>query len=189
MTHDAMTHAAVTDQGTSSGRPDPTQDHPALAPDAPAPGPERDSSRVHPPARRVVRAAVTDAPLDVAAHAAEVACATAGAVVTFSGDVRDHDGGRGVQHIEYVAHPSAGEVLARVVAEVTARCDVDAVSVSHRLGVLRVGECALAVAVSSAHRAEAFAAAGLLVDEVKHQLPVWKRQVLTDGSDEWVACP
>ncbi len=177
------------DTVTEPGRPDPTQDHPALAPDAPPAPAERDTSRLHPAARRVVRAEVTDAPLSVAAHADAVACAQAGAVVTFSGDVRDHDGGRGVTSIEYVAHPSAGEVLARVVADVTARCDVDAVAVSHRIGVLAVGECALAVAVSSAHRAEAFAAAALLVDEVKHHLPVWKRQVLADGGDEWVACP
>lgn len=138
---------------------------------------------------KAVRAEVTHKVIDPAAHAAEVAQATAGAVVTFSGVVRDHDGGRAVVRIEYVAHPSAGEVLARVAADVAARTEVEALAVSHRLGVLEIGECALAVAVSAAHRGEAFAAAALLVDEVKDQLPVWKRQVFADGTDEWVACP
>jgi len=138
---------------------------------------------------RAVRAEVTREAIDPAAHAAEVARAAAGAVVTFSGVVRDHDRGRGVVRIEYVAHPSAGEVLARVAADVAARTEVHALAVSHRLGVLEIGDCALAVAVSAAHRGEAFAAAALLVDEVKNQLPVWKRQVFADGADEWVACP
>lgn len=149
----------------------------------------RDASRIVPPARAVVRAEVTTAVVDPAVHAQDVARASAGAVVTFSGVVRDHDGGRAVARIEYVAHPSAVEILARVAAEVAARTEVDALAVSHRVGELAIGDCALAVAVSAAHRAEAFAAAALLVDEVKDQLPVWKRQVFTDGTDEWVACP
>ena len=149
----------------------------------------RDSSRITPPARAVVRAGVTAAVVDPAELAEDVARASAGAVVTFSGVVRDHDGGRAVARIEYVAHPSAGEILARVAAEVAARTDVDALAVSHRVGELAIGDCALAVAVSAAHRAEAFAAAALLVDEVKAQLPIWKRQVFSDGTDEWVACP
>lgn len=127
--------------------------------------------------------------IDPAEHAASVGDAAAGAVVTFAGVVRDHDHGRAVRCIDYVAHPSAQRVLAQVAADVAARSEIDALAVSHRLGELAVGECALAVAVSAAHRAEAFAAASLLVDEVKHHLPVWKRQVFADGSDEWVACP
>lgn len=137
----------------------------------------------------VVRADVTRDVIDPAAHAAQVARAGAGAVVTFSGVVRDHDGGRAVVRIEYVAHPSAGEVLAQVAADVAARTGVDALAVSHRVGELEVGECALAVAVSAAHRGAAFAAVALLVDEAKRQVPVWKRQIFADGGDEWVACP
>ena len=151
--------------------------------------PAADASRRTEPARRVLRALVTADPLDAAEHAALVADAAAGAVVTFAGVVRDHDHGRGVDRLEYVAHPSAGEVLAAVAADVAGRCPVDAVAVSHRLGHLAVGDCALAVAVSAAHRGEAFAAAALLVDEVKARLPVWKHQHFADGSSEWVACP
>lgn len=148
-----------------------------------------DTTRVSAPQRRVVLAAVTEAALDVAAHAAACADAAAGATVTFAGVVRDHDGGRRVERLSYVGHPSAPAVLAQVAADVAARHPVDALAVSHRLGDLAVGDVALAVAVSAAHRGEAFTAAADLVDEVKARLPVWKRQVLGDGTDEWVACP
>ena len=140
------------------------------------------------PARLVVRADVTETAIDPARHAAEVDRPQAGAVVTFSGVVRDHDDGRSVERIAYVAHPDAADVLARIAEDVAAQTEVEALAVSHRVGELGIGECALAVAVSAAHRAEAFAAAALLVDEVKRLLPVWKRQVFTDGTDEWVGC-
>jgi molybdopterin synthase catalytic subunit len=147
-----------------------------------------DSSRLDEPARQVLRADVVDAPLDVATHAALVDARTAGAVVTFAGVVRDHDHGRQVRELEYVAHPSAGEVVAQVARDVVARHRVDALAVSHRVGHLGIGDVALAAAVSAAHRHEAFAAAADLVEEVKARLPVWKRQVFADGADEWVNC-
>ena len=71
-------------------------------------------------------------------------------------------------------------------AEIAARPGVIAVAVSHRVGLLGVGDIALAAAASAAHRREPFAACMDLVDEVKRRLPVWKRQVFVDGSDEWV---
>ncbi|MGQ7297172.1 molybdenum cofactor biosynthesis protein MoaE [Quadrisphaera sp. KR29] len=145
--------------------------------------------RLDEPARRVVLAAVTADPLDTGAHAALVGSRAAGAVVTFAGVVRDHDHGAAVDRLEYVAHPTAGRILAEVVAGVVAAHPVDAVAVSHRTGPLAVGEVALAVAVSAAHRGEAFTAAAAVVDEVKERLPVWKHQFLADGTDEWVACP
>jgi molybdopterin synthase catalytic subunit len=171
-------------------RPDPlVEEHPALASAHAHAVRPADTTRLRAPARRVVCTRVTQDPLDVPEHEAAVADASAGAVVSFSGVVRDHDGGRPVTAIEYVGHPTAADVLARVVADVAARTDVEAIAVSHRVGPLAVGESALVVAVAGAHRQEAFAAAALLVDEVKHHLPVWKRQVFADGTDEWVACP
>jgi molybdopterin synthase catalytic subunit len=167
-------------------RPQATDPHPALAGQSVY---SPDTSRLHEPARRVVRAEVTSSPLDVQVHAAEVDDAAAGAVVTFAGVVRDHDRGRQVSGIEYVGHPSAGRVLAEVVEDVAGRFPVDAVAVSHRIGELGIGDVALVVAVSAAHRQEAFEAASVMVDEVKHRLPVWKHQRFTDGTDEWVACP
>jgi molybdopterin synthase catalytic subunit len=157
--------------------------------DVTLPHPGHDTSRLAPPARRVLLAEVTQNPLDVTAHTALVAGSASGAVVSFAGVVRDHDGGRPVEAIEYVGHPSAAAVLAKVVAEVCAGSEAEAVAVSHRLGPLAVGEAALVVAVAGVHRAEAFETAMRLVDEVKHQLPVWKRQIFPDGTDEWVDCP
>lgn len=133
--------------------------------------------------------AVTDQLLDVAAHEAAVVHARGGAVVSFCGVVREHDHGRSVTRLEYHAHPSAADVIAEVAAEVAALPDVLAVAVSHRVGMLEVGDVALVAAVSTAHRSEAFAICARLVDEVKHRLPVWKRQVFDDGTDEWVNCP
>jgi molybdopterin synthase catalytic subunit len=137
----------------------------------------------------VAVAAVTGEPIDLAAHERAVADYRAGAVVSFAGVVRDHDGGRGVTELEYEGHPSAEAVLREVAEEIAADPEVHAVAVSHRIGMLAIGDVALAAAVSTAHRAAAFAACARLVDEVKARLPVWKRQVFTDGTQEWVNCP
>jgi molybdopterin synthase catalytic subunit len=135
----------------------------------------------------VLRAAVGEEPLDVAEHAALVEQAAAGAVVTFAGVVRDHDGGRAVRGLDYSAHPTAAKVVAEVAADVAARATgVRAIAVSHRIGRLGIGDVALACAVAADHRREAFATCAELVDEVKRLLPVWKHQVFTDGTDEWV---
>ena len=133
--------------------------------------------------------AVTSEPLDLAAHEAAVADPRAGAVVSFQGVVRDHDGGRSVVSLDYEGHPSALAVLQEVAAEVAADPEVIGVAVSHRVGALKIGDVALVAAVSTAHRAAAFAACGRLVDEAKARLPIWKRQVFTDGTEEWVNCP
>ena len=138
---------------------------------------------------RVALARVVDAPLSVADHEDAVADQAAGAVVSFAGVVRDHDGGRSVTELEYVGHPTAEQVLTEVAAEFAAREGVHAVAVSHRIGLLGIGDVALACAVSTSHRGTAFAACADLVDEVKKRLPIWKRQVFTDGEEEWVACP
>ena len=139
------------------------------------------------PAPVVRRAAVGVEPLDVDEHAALVDDPAAGAVVTFAGVVRDHDGGRSVRGLEYSAHPTAAAVVARVADEVAARATgVRAIAVSPRIGARAGGDVALAGAVAADHRQAAFATCADLVDEVKRALPVWKHQVFTDGGDEWV---
>ncbi|HEY7274098.1 MAG TPA: molybdenum cofactor biosynthesis protein MoaE [Actinoplanes sp.] len=137
----------------------------------------------------VVIAAVVNEPLDLATHEAAVADQRAGAVVSFQGVVRDHDHGRTVTLLEYEGHPTAETVLRAVADEIAADPAVFAVAVSHRVGVLQIGDVALVAAVSTAHRAAAFAACARLVDEAKARLPIWKRQVFADGTDEWVNCP
>jgi molybdopterin synthase catalytic subunit len=143
----------------------------------------------HAPAHRLVLAEVTDRPLDVTTHEKLVADRSAGAVVSFAGVVRDHDHGRIVRQLDYVGHPSAGDIITEIAAEFAAMEHVVAVAVSHRTGPLAIGDTALACAISTAHRAQAFELCGRLVDEVKHRLPIWKRQVFDDGTEEWVDCP
>ena len=134
-------------------------------------------------------AQVVDAPLSIAEHEDAVADKRAGAVVSFCGVVRDHDGGRSVTELEYVGHPSATDVITEIAREFAARDDVHAVAVSHRVGLLAIGDVALACAVSASHRGQAFTVCAELVDDVKKRLPIWKRQVFTDGAEEWVDCP
>jgi molybdenum cofactor synthesis domain-containing protein len=142
------------------------------------------------PSVRVARALVTEEPLSVEEHARLVEDDAAGAVVTFAGVVRDHDGGKGVRDLTYEGHPSASQVIADVVAELATRwVGVRAVAVSHRVGHLTIGDVALACAVAAEHRGQAFSACSDLVDEVKARLPVWKHQHFTDGTDEWVNSP
>ena len=134
----------------------------------------------------VTLAQVTAMPIDVAELRGAVTSSQAGAVVAFTGDVRDHDHGRSVATLTYEAHPDAASTLERIAREVAERHDVVALAVSHRIGDISIGESALVAAVSAHHRGDAFAACTDLVDSVKEQLPVWKHQVFVDGTDEWV---
>lgn len=134
-------------------------------------------------------AEVTGQPLDVEAHSKAVRDEAAGADVTFCGVVRDHDHGRTVVELEYSGYPTAGQVLREVADEIAADPAVIAIAVSHRIGSLAIGDVALVASVTAAHRGQAFDSCQRLVDEVKARLPIWKRQVFADGSDEWVNCP
>jgi molybdopterin synthase catalytic subunit len=126
--------------------------------------------------------------LDAAAVERLVADDRAGAVVSFSGNVRDHDHGRTVASLTYEGHPSAEAVLKDVAEEIDSRFDLVSLAVAHRVGPLEIGDTALVAVVASAHREEAFRACAALVDLTKERLPVWKHQVFTDGTDEWVNC-
>jgi len=135
----------------------------------------------------VLFARVDDTPITVDECADAVGDATAGAVVSFAGVVRNHDEDRGVTWLRYSAHPSAQAVLDEVAREVAAAHPGCRIAAAHRVGDLGIGDVALACAVASAHRAEAFAACAALVDEIKARVPIWKEQGFTDGSTEWVA--
>ena len=125
--------------------------------------------------------------LDLAAHVAAVAEPSHGAVATFVGLVRDHDPAveGTVTHLEYSAHPDADRVIAQIVADVEARFGA-AIALSHRTGLLSVGEPAIVAAAAAAHRAAAFDACHAAVERVKAELPIWKREILADGSHSWV---
>ena len=129
---------------------------------------------------------MTDQEISAAHLASLVRSDKSGAVVSFSGDVRNHHGGKDVLTLTYEIHPSAQEVLEKIVSEVSARYEVNDVAVAHRYGEIAIGECAFAVAVSANHREAAFDACSALVNAVKEKLPIWKHQVFVDGSDQWV---
>jgi len=124
-------------------------------------------------------------PIDEAVIEAFVMTAKNGALVTFRGVVRDHDHGAAVSGLEYQAHPDAVQFLERCCATVAAETGLR-VAATHRVGALGIGEVALVAAVAAAHRADAFAACERLVNLIKLEVPIWKRQYLADGATEWV---
>lgn len=131
------------------------------------------------------QAVVTAEPIDEAAVRAAVGAESSGAVVVFLGVVRNHDDGRDVLSLDYQAHPDAERFLAECVRRIADDTGL-AVAAAHRVGELRIGDVALVAAASAPHRADAFEACERLVDLIKQQVPIWKRQHFTDGVSEWV---
>ncbi|MEV8146580.1 molybdenum cofactor biosynthesis protein MoaE [Arthrobacter sp. NPDC080031] len=139
----------------------------------------------------VVSAILSAEPISVDQAIAAVESDTAGAVVSFSGVVRNHDGGKPVDRLSYSAHPTAHQVMADVVATLVAEHSGEAAQpvriwAAHRIGMLEVGDPALVCAVAAAHRGQAFAVCSELVDRIKAQVPIWKEQFFSDGTVEWV---
>jgi molybdopterin synthase catalytic subunit len=132
---------------------------------------------------------VRDTPLSVDEVFAAVSDGGSGGIALFVGAVRDHDGGRGVTGLGYSAHPSAVAQLRAVAEEVVAVHPVRALAAVHRVGDLAVGDLAVVVGVSCAHRGDAFTACRMLIDELKARVPIWKHQVFDDGGEEWVGLP
>ena len=132
---------------------------------------------------------IRDTPLSVDEVFRAVADSAAGGTAVFVGAVRGEDGGRAVTDLGYSAHPMALDELRTVTLEVAAAHDVVAVAAVHRVGDLAVGDLAVVVAVSCAHRGEAFVACRALIDELKSRVPIWKHQVFADGDEEWVGLP
>lgn len=137
-------------------------------------------------AQRARLAALCEQEITVARMVEAVSDPRCGAVVTFDGVVRDHDGGRGVERLEYSGHPSAPQVLAEVAGEIAERYPDTLIAVAHRVGRLEIGDSALVCAVAAPHRKQAFVACDELVDTVKQRVPIWKHQLFEDGESEWV---
>jgi molybdopterin synthase catalytic subunit len=134
-----------------------------------------------------VTVVLTHDPLDVAVAHDAVLHPEAGGVGLFSGTVRNHHAGAAVGHLAYEAWEERAEAAMRAVADgvVADHPGVRCVYVGHRLGPLAVTEVSVVCAASAPHRAEAIAAAQALIDRVKDTVPIWKREVLADGSDRW----
>ncbi|RYE40274.1 MAG: molybdenum cofactor biosynthesis protein MoaE [Hyphomicrobiales bacterium] len=132
-----------------------------------------------------ILAKVSDRPLDPAAVDAAVGGQEHGAVVLFTGVVRNHDGEQPVSSLEYQAHPDAERFLRKCCEDVARETGLPVAAV-HRIGTLTVGDAALVAAVAAPHRAEAFAACAEVVDRIKSGVPIWKRQQFADGVSAWV---
>lgn len=132
---------------------------------------------------------VRETPLSVDEVLAAVADPAAGGTVVFVGSVREQDSGKPVEALGYSAHPSVADALRGVADGVAAAHPTIALAAVHRVGDLAVGDVAVIVAASCAHRGEAFAAARQLIDDLKATVPIWKHQTFGDGSDEWVGLP
>ena len=137
----------------------------------------------------VTLADVREQALSVDEALAAVRHPQAGGIATFVGVVREHDHGHDVQALDYSAHPTAAEVLHRVAEDVAGRHQVIRVAAVHRTGHLVVGDLAVVVAVSAAHRGAALEACRDLIDTLKATVPIWKHQLFSDGADEWVGLP
>lgn len=133
------------------------------------------------------RILVSEASINAADLAGMVGDSAAGAVVVFLGTVRDHSPGKeGVTYLEYEAYREQVEAkISAIVAEAQQQWPLRGVVVEHRIGRVEVGEASVGVAVSSAHRAEAFEAARYLIDELKQRAPIWKKEHWPGGA-EWV---
>lgn len=130
---------------------------------------------------------VTTKSIDPGAVLARVGSPGDGAVAFFAGVVRNENEGRPVSGMEYEGYDEmAREELAAIVAEAAERAGSDRIAAVHRLGRLAVGEVSVAIAVSSPHRAEAFAAARYIIEELKKRLPVWKREHYLDRDAQWL---
>ena len=128
-------------------------------------------------------------PIDAGVLRAALADPACGGYAAFEGWVRDHNEGQRVRHLEYEAYESlAVREAERIIAEAVGRFGVSHAACAHRVGDLAVGELAVWVGVSAPHRDEAFRACRYIIDEIKHRLPIWKKEHYQNGDSGWVNC-
>lgn len=110
----------------------------------------------------------------------------AGAIVLFSGEVRDHNAGKEVLWLEYEAHPVlAPKMIKEILAEAADRWPLNIAVAQHRVGKVEIGESTVVVITASPHRKEAYAANRFIIDKIKHEVPIWKCEIFKDGTKEW----
>ena len=130
---------------------------------------------------------LSDQPIDVAALSRALASDSAGACVTFEGWVRNRNDGRAVHRLDYQSYaPLAEKEGARILDEAKSRYAIIDAQCTHRVGALAIGDAAVWVGVSSAHRDAAFAACRFIIDEVKLRVPIWKNEHYADGESGWL---
>jgi molybdopterin synthase catalytic subunit len=129
---------------------------------------------------------IVDGPIDNLDLEREVRTDADGAVIVFHGVARRFSRGRDVVHLEYEAYPEMAEkVMAEIGDEIQTRWPVSGVAIVHRTGVLEIGQASVIIAIAAPHRAEAFAATQYAIDRLKQVVPIWKKEVWSDGS-QWI---
>lgn len=147
---------------------------------------ERDELVLIPPVSGGAHIALVETPIDIPALLHAVSHPRAGGVVLFLGTVRDNARGQSVRYLEYEAYQTlALREMNRVADEATRRWPLLGIGIVHRLGRLEVGDVSVAIAVSSAHRREAFEAGRFAIDTLKQSVPIWKKEVW-EGGEVWV---
>ena len=132
---------------------------------------------------------VSSTVIDVGAAKKAVADQHCGALVVFEGWIRDHNEGQQVERLEYeVYRPLAEKEGAKIIDEAMSRFAINHALCIHREGLLELGDCAVIVCVSAAHRDAAFDACRYIIDQAKTRLPIWKKEHYSSGVSEWVNC-
>jgi MoaE-MoaD fusion protein len=140
------------------------------------------------PESRIGRITIGRAPIDVAALEREVADPAAGAIVSFTGTTRRDNAGRIVLRLEYEAYePMALSEMRKLASEAIAKWKIVRIAIAHRIGVVEIGETSVAIAVSAAHRGEAFEACRFAIDRLKEVVPIWKKEHF-EGGEIWIGC-
>lgn len=130
--------------------------------------------------------AISAQPLDVVALLAQAHHPRAGAVVLFSGEVRNHNNGMVVEFLEYEAHDTmAAKMIRTILDDACNKWPLNIALAQHRTGKVTVGETAVIVITASAHRSEAYAANQYIIDRIKHEAPIWKCEYFADGTKKW----
>ena len=128
-----------------------------------------------------------ETPIDPAAVLESVAAGEAGAVLLFVGTTRGHTLGRKTASLDYTTYrPMAVKEIEKLASQAAEQWPLLAIAITHRLGHLEVGEASVAIAVSAPHRGEAFTAGQWLIDTLKEQVPIWKKENWADGQSDWV---
>jgi molybdopterin synthase catalytic subunit/molybdopterin converting factor small subunit len=129
---------------------------------------------------------LSETPIDVGSVVARVAGPGMGGIVTFIGAVRDNARGREIRHLEYESYPEMAErEMEKIAADASKRWPGTRVAIAHRAGHLVIGDLAVVVVAAAPHRGEAFSACRYAIDTLKETVPIWKKEVATDG-EYWV---
>lgn len=140
------------------------------------------------PARWMGPVSIGREPVDIEALERAVADPAAGATVTFAGTTRNGNAGRRVLRLEYEAYePMALSEMRKLAREAGERFNIVRIAIQHRIGFVDIGETSVAIAVSAAHRAEAFDACRFAIDRLKEVVPVWKKEYF-EGGEVWIGC-